>query len=202
MAEAPKIKHSTLDDAQGLSLGLFMCGLGVHVLTHAGLVTGQTAGIAVILSYTTGLSFGLMFFVINIPFYILAYFRLGRAFTLKSLGCVTALSLVTEGLPHAFQLGQVEPWLAALVFGTTVGMGMIALFRHNGSLGGISILALMVQDSLGFRAGYVQLIADVLIFAVAALLFPLSIIVWSGIGALVLNLIIAINHRRDRYIAT
>jgi len=59
-----------------------------------------------------------------------------------------------------------------------------------------------VQDSTGFRAGYVQLIADAVIFGVAFFLFPVTVVLWSLLGAVVLNMIIAINHRRDRYIAT
>ena len=194
--------HSLLDDAQGLALGVFMAGLGVHVLTTAGLVTGQTAGLAVILSYLTHWSFGLAFFVINIPFYVLAYRRLGPRFTLKSVISVTALSLLTGLLPGRFDVTNLSPWLAALTFGSLSGLGLLALFRHGGSLGGLGVVSLMVQDRTGFRAGYVQLIADAVIFAVAALLFPASVVLWSLLGAVVLNLVIAVNHRRDRYVAT
>ena len=76
------------------------------------------------------------------------------------------------------------------------------MVRHNGALGGLGVVALMVQDSTGFRAGYVQLIVDAVIFGIAALLFPLSVVLYSLLGALVLNLVIAINHRRNRYVAT
>jgi len=82
MIDESKVAHSWLDDLQGLSLGVFLCGLGMTVLTHVGLITGQTAGIAVIISYLTGWSFGAVFFVINLPFYVLAYRRLGLEFTL------------------------------------------------------------------------------------------------------------------------
>jgi len=88
------------------------------------------------------------------------------------------------------------------MFGALVGMGPLAMFRHNGSLGGLGVVALMIQDSTGFRAGYVQLIADAIIFGLAALVLPLWVVLWSLLGAVVLNLIIAVNHRRDRYIAT
>ena len=59
----------------------------------------------------------------------------------------------------------------------------------------------MIQDRTGFRAGYVQLIADALIFAAAAFLFPPRVVLYSLFGALVLNAVIAFNHDRDRYIA-
>lgn len=197
-----KVAHSALDDAQGLGLGVFLCGLGMHVLTHAGLITGQTAGIAVIISYLSGWSFGAVFFVINLPFYLLAYRRLGLEFTVKSLVSVTALSIVTDLLPLGFTINTLHPGLGAVIFGTTVGIGLLAMFRHNGSLGGLGVVALLVQDRTGFKAGYVQLMSDAVIFGIAALLFPLSIVGWSLLGALVLNLIITFNHRRDRYIAT
>ena len=202
MAKSSPVAHSKLDDLQGLTLGVFMCGLGVHVLTHVGLITGQTAGLAVIISYLTGWSFGAVFFVINIPFYALAYRRLGLEFTIKSLISVTALSAVTEALPPYFIVGTLHPALGAVIFGCMVGMGMLAMFRHNGSLGGFGVVALMIQDSTGFKAGYVQLIVDGVIFAGALLLFPASVVMYSLLGAIVLNMIIAFNHRRDRYIAT
>lgn len=198
----PAPSHSLIEDLQGLSLGVFLCALALQVLTFSGLITGQTAGIAVILSYVTGWPFGAVFFVINIPFYLLAWLRLGPAFTLKSLACVTALSLLTEVLPQGFRIAEVQTPLAAVIFGCLTGVGLLVMFRHNGSLGGLGVLALIVQDRTGFRAGYVQLAADAAIFSVALALFDMPVVIWSLLGAVIVNLIIAINHRRDRYVAT
>jgi len=194
-------RHSAIDDAQGLGWGVLMCAVGLQILTSAGLITGQTAGIAVILSYLTGWSFGPVFFVINIPFYILAYYRLGLEFTLKSLASVTLMSVMTTLLPLGWTAGAFQPGLAALLFGAITGGGLLALFRHKGSLGGLGVVALLIQDSTGFKAGYVQLLADAVIFALGFLLFPVPVVLWSLFGAVVLNLVIAVNHRRDRYIA-
>uniref|UniRef100_UPI00289A4C77 YitT family protein n=1 Tax=Paracoccus sp. TaxID=267 RepID=UPI00289A4C77 len=77
---APK-KHSFIEDAQGLAYGSFMASVGVLILTHLGFVTGQTAGLAVMLSYSTGYSFAPIFFLVNLPFYWLGYPRIGLAFT-------------------------------------------------------------------------------------------------------------------------
>ncbi|MEJ6398804.1 YitT family protein [Yoonia sp. 208BN28-4] len=198
----PTLRHSRLDDIQGISLGVFMCSVGLLVLTHAGLLTGQTAGIAVIISYLTGWSFGAVFFVINLPFYWLAYRRIGLEFTIKSLISVTLLSIITEYLPLGIAIAHLDTAFGAVLFGCLTGVGLLAMFRHGGSLGGFGVVALYVQDRFGFRAGYVQLIADVIIFGVAFFLFPPAIVVYSLLGAVVLNLIITFNHRRDRYIAT
>lgn len=193
--------HSLTDDIQGLSLGIFLCGLGIHLLTSVGLITGQTAGLAVIIAYLTGYSFGVVFFAINLPFYFLAYKRLGAEFTVKSLISVSLLSVVTELLPFGFVVQALNPALGAVMFGSLVGLGLLAMFRHNGSLGGLGVIALLIQDTTGFKAGWVQLITDGVIFAVALLLFPATVVVYSLLGAVVLNLIITFNHRRDRYIA-
>ena len=196
------VEHTPLDDVQGLGIGIFLCGIGVHVLTSAGLITGQAAGVAVIISYLSGWPFGAVFFIVNLPFYVLAYRRLGAEFTFKSLLSVTLLSGITSLLPMGWTVGEMAPGVAAVVFGTTTGIGLLAMFRHNGSLGGLGVVALIVQDSTGFKAGYVQLLVDAVIFAIGFLLFPPQVILWSLLGAVVLNLTIAFNHRRDRYIAT
>lgn len=194
--------HSLIDDIQGISLGVFMAGIGVHLLTTLGFITGQTAGVAVILSYLTGYSFGLVFFLINIPFYLLAWRRLGPVFTIKSLISVTLLSIVTVIIPKGMVFSYLDPALGAVTFGAVTGVALLVLFRHNGSLGGLGVVALLIQDTTGFRAGWVQLIFDGIVFSVAFLLFPAWVVLYSLLGAVVLNLIIAINHRRDRYIAT
>jgi len=194
--------HTLIDDVQGISLGVFLAAIGLHILTTVGLITGQTAGVAVIASYLTGYSFGLMFFVINLPFYLLAWRRLGAEFTVKSLISVTVLSLLTEVLPYGMVFEHLDTALGAVTFGALTGLGLLALFRHNGSLGGLGVVALLIQDTTGFRAGWVQLIFDALVFGVALFLFPTWVVLYSLLGAVVLNLIIAINHRRDRYIAT
>lgn len=195
-------RHSVVEDLQGLGIGVFACSIGLHVLTQVGLITGQTAGIAVIISYLTSWSFGAVFFAINLPFYWLAWLRMGPEFTVKSIISVTLLSALTEFLPAHFEIVRLDTWLGATVFGVLTGLGLLGVFRHNGSLGGLGIVALIVQDRLGFRAGYVQLGADAMIFATALMLFDTTTVLWSLLGAVILNTVIAFNHRRDRYIAT
>lgn len=199
---ASKSAHSFIDDLQGISLGVFLASIGVHLLTTMGLITGQTAGIAVIISYLSGYSFGLVFFLVNLPFYVLAWRRLGRAFTIKSLISVTLLSLLTEIIPLGMVFAYLDPLLGAVTFGALTGVALLVLFRHNGSLGGLGVVALLIQDTTGFRAGWVQLIFDLCLFGIAFFLFDPVLVLYSLLGAVVINVIIAINHRRDRYVAT
>lgn len=197
-----KPEHSPLADAQGIVFGSTMAATGVLLLTHLGLVTGQTAGLAVLISYVTGWSFGAVFFVVNLPFYWFGYRRMGLEFTLKTFAAVALLSAISALLPLVFGYGAVHPGVGAVLFGMIVGAGLLALFRHGASLGGIGILALYLQDATGFKAGWVQLIFDAFVFAAAFALLDTTRVLWSLLGAVVLNLVIAINHRRDWYVAT
>lgn len=194
------IKHTPLEDVQGLATGVVMCTMGLVILTHLGLITGQTAGLAVVISYLTGLSFGPVFFAINIPFYLFAVRAMGWEFTLKSLACVAVLSLATELVPMGFAIERLDPVLGAIMFGVVTGIGLLAIFRHKGSLGGLGVVALWIQDRYGIRAGYIQLGFDAVLFVAAAFLFPLSVVMYSLLGAVVLNALIAFNHRRDWYV--
>lgn len=194
-------KHSYLDDAQGLIFGTLMCALGLQFLQHSGFVTGQTAGLALILSYVGGWSFGLVFFLVNIPFYWVGYKRIGLAFTVKSLIAVTMLSGMSQLFPQLMDFSKLDPALSGVLFGFTTGAGLLALFRHGASLGGIGIVALMVQDRYGLKAGWLQMGFDAVLFGLALIWLPLDRILWSIPGVVVLNLVLAINHRRDRYVA-
>ncbi|MBD1205827.1 MAG: YitT family protein [Rhodobacteraceae bacterium] len=194
--------HSLIEDAQGLAFGATMAAFSIVILTHLGMITGQTAGLAVLISYASGIPFGPVFFAINLPFYWFGYRRMGLPFTIKTFLAVAALSVLSALMPGWVDFSTLNPAFGAILFGFVSGAALLAIFRHGASLGGIGILALYLQDRTGFRAGHTQLLFDALLFAVALTLLPWPIVAWSFLGAAVVNLVIAINHRRDRYIAT
>ncbi|TCP63438.1 putative 5xTM membrane YitT family protein [Rhodovulum bhavnagarense] len=194
-------RHSLIEDVQGLFVGTLLVALSVQLLKSADLVTGQIAGLSLVASYASGIGFGPIFFALNLPFYVLALRRLGWRFTLKTFAAVALLSLFTEVVPHFLSFETVHPLAGSILAGVTAGAGLLALFRHGASLGGVGIVALWVQDTRGISAGWVQLGFDAAVFALAlGVIAPLTVF-HSLVGAAVLNIIIATNHRRDRYIA-
>ena len=82
-----------------------------------------------------------------------------------------------------------------------MGVGLLILFRHRGSLGGFNVLVLYLQERFGWRAGWVQLGLDTAILLLSLSVVSPLVIAISLIGALSLNLTLAINHRPGRYIA-
>lgn len=195
-------RHSLIEDTQGIAFGVCMAAVGTHVLTHMGFVAGQTVGIAALLSYGTALPFPLIYFAISLPFLWLGWRRMGAAFALKTFVSVASLSLLTALLPRWLEIDRIDPAFAAILFGALFGIAALAVVRHGGSFGGVSILWLWLQDRTGFQAGYAQLVFDVFLFAISALFLDWGVIGWSFLGAVVFNLFLAVNHRRDRYIAT
>lgn len=195
-------RHSLLEDAQGIAYGASMAAFGITILTHLGLVTGQTAGLAVLISYATGWGFGPVFFAVNLPFYWLGWRRFGPVFVLKTFLSVALMSGLAMLFPHWVSFAHLDPIVGAVLFGAISGSALLALFRHGASLGGVGIVALYLQDKTGFRAGWTQLLVDLVIFAIALALRDAVTVAISALGALVVNLVIAVNHRRDRYVAT
>jgi uncharacterized membrane-anchored protein YitT (DUF2179 family) len=198
---ADRPRHSAVDDAQGIAFGVTMAALGMHILTHLGFVTGQTTGLAVLIAQLTGLPFPAVYFAVTLPFLGLAWRRMGAAFALKTLITTAALSGLVAILPRWIELGRIEPAVAAVLFGLLFGIAALAAIRHGGSFGGLSVLWIEVQDRTGFPAGHAQLLSDVVIFGLAALILPFDTLAYSFVGAAVFSLFLAVNHRRDRYIA-
>ncbi|MBD8894015.1 YitT family protein [Roseibium litorale] len=193
--------HSRIDNLQGQLFGIVMAAFGVSILKAAGLVTGQTAGLSILISYASGWSFGTVFFVLNLPFYAFALKRMGVPFTIRSFISATAISLMADVLPHYIQFGELNIFVAAIVASCTASVGLIALFRHGASAGGLGMLALYIQDKSGFKAGWFQLLIDLCIFAVSFLVIDSMAVLASLFGAIILNTLIALNHRKDWYVA-
>lgn len=201
MLESTPVRHSLVEDAQAILVGAMLCALGVTLLKSAGLLSGGTAGVAFLTYYAFGLPFGAVFFAINLPFYYLAWKKVGLAFTVKTFIAVTITSSITEALPRYIGFGFLDPVVSALFGGVLLGNGMLVFFRHRASLGGFGILALWLQDRYGIKAGLVQLGLDMIILVVSFLVASPYIVFASVLGAIAINIVLAVNHRRDRYIA-
>ncbi|HCQ66922.1 MAG TPA: YitT family protein [Rhodobacteraceae bacterium] len=202
LLSAPSDHHTPLEDALAFLTGTGLVALSVQFLQGSGLITGQIAGLSLVFSYWGDWPFGLVFFLLNLPFYFFAVARMGWRFTVKTFTAVALLSGLSEAMGQLIALDVGHPGLAAFLAGITAGTGLLVLFRHGATLGGIGIMALYIQDRLGIRAGLIQLGFDALVFGLAAFLFAAPVVLWSLAGAVLLNVIILMNHRRDRYVAT
>jgi uncharacterized membrane-anchored protein YitT (DUF2179 family) len=193
--------HTLIEDVQAYFAGTLLVALGVAMLSQGKLITGGAVGLAILVHYISGLGFGKLFFALNVPFILLAWWKMGWVFTLRSFCAVTLLSLLSELMPELVAFERVQPVYAAITGGLLMGVGMLILFRHGTSLGGFNVLALYVQKRYGLSAGGVQLVLDGAIILASLAMIPLPLIAISLLGAVALNLTLAINHKPGRYIS-
>lgn len=151
-----------MNKLSNILLGCFITSIGVIVLRHAQIVTGGTAGLSLMLSYFFNISFASIFFLINIPFYIFSFMKMGLKFTLSTLSAVTVLSLITS----------VDKWLpeftiptlaGSIVGGLIIGFGLSIVFINGASFGGTNMLALFLQKKYNINPGKTNFVFDFLV---------------------------------------
>jgi len=197
--EAEVVPHKWYEDVQALILGTLLLSFGVILYSEAMLITGGVAGISLLVEFGTSLTFGPVFFVLNLPFFALSILRMGWGFTLRTFASVALVSAQTRLLPLWVDFSFLAPAFAAVAGAAMMGVGLVVLLRHRAGIGGVTILSQFLQDRGIIRAGLFQLIVDLIILVIALFMLPLKLVALSIVGAFVLNLTVAINHRPGRY---
>lgn len=139
------VPHSVLEDIYAMIIGMAFVVVGLVLLKAAGLVTGGVAGIALLASYIFPLPVGTIFTLVNIPFFLFAYFTMGPGFALKSTIASFGITFALAAMPQTLHVAFVNPLFAAFVGGTLCGMGILALARHGAGVGGTGIVTLWLQ---------------------------------------------------------
>ncbi|MEF3022887.1 YitT family protein [Vibrio mimicus] len=192
-------KHSHKEDWIAILTGTFLVAQGVYFLQAGHLLTGGTTGLALLMTKFTPLTFGVLYFLSNCPFYLLAWKRFGTRFAFNSAISGALVSLFADHLALLITLEKVNTIYCAVAGGVLMGLGILILFRHRSSLGGFNVLCLFIQDKFGISVGKSQMAIDGFIllasfFFVSPLTIGLSIL-----GAFLLNVVLAMNHKPSRY---
>lgn len=192
-------KHSRKEDWVAILTGTFLVAQGFFFLQSASLLTGGTAGLALLASQMTSFSLGTLYFVANCPFYLLAWKRFGSRFAINSAISGALVSVITDHLYLVISLDTINQVYCAVAGGLLMGLGMLILFRHSSSLGGFNVLCLFIQDKFGISVGKSQLAIDCAILFASFFFVAPEVIGLSILGAIALNLVLAMNHKPTRY---
>lgn len=132
---------------------------------------GGVSGIAILIEYLFAIPISATNLLLNIPLLILAWFFLGRHFTLKTLKSViilTAMLLLCEWLP-AYSGNHL---LAALYSGVLQGAGLAAVFARSSTTGGTDIASRLIQLRFPhISVGKILIAVDFIILAASALVY-------------------------------
>ncbi|MFF4274603.1 YitT family protein [Streptomyces sp. NPDC001536] len=193
------VPHSLAENVVAIAVGTFVTSFGLFLIGTAGAVTGGTAGLVLLLSRLLHCPFGVAFALVNLPFAVLAWTRRGWRFVVSSVLAVAALSAFSLLHPLYIEGARINPVYAVVMGNLAGGLGLLIVLRHHSSLGGFNVVALLCQDRLGWRAGYVLLALDATVVALSAVTAPLHTVALSAMGVAVLNLVLVMNHRPGRY---
>ena len=191
--------HSLFDDVYGIAVGILFVVMGVLLLQAAGLITGGVAGISLLVSYTMDLSVGVLFMLINLPFFLFGYLFMGARFTIKSLAGSILIMAMLKLMPNGLVIGHIHPMVAALGGGTFCGMGILALARHGAGVGGTGIVTLWLQKKYAINAGRTQVAIDAVILLAALALVTPELVGWSSLSAIAMSSMVMAWHRPGRY---
>ena len=196
---ASGVPHSPAEDAYALFVGAIQLSLGLVLLKAAGLATGGVAGISLILNYLTGLPVGLFYAAFTIPMLAVTLRTMSWLFIVKTLIVTFSLFAMTEVAAHTIDIDWISRPVAALVGGSVIGMGALALARHGAGTGGSGAIVLWLYRTRGWNAGRTQMLIDgcVLLFSLVTL-DPVRVL-WSLLGVTATAGILYVWHRPGRY---
>jgi uncharacterized membrane-anchored protein YitT (DUF2179 family) len=182
----------------GALLGALLYALGINLfIVPTGIYSSGLMGVCqvirtVLVEYA-GLNFGgfdfagLIYYLINIPLFFLAWKTMGRLFFFKTMLCIAAMTLFLTLIPI-----PAEPFVSGdrltscLIGGIVSGSGVGVTLMMGGSTGGVDIIGLyLIKKSRGRGVGRVSLTINAVLYAVCFLLFDAATALYSIIVAVV-----------------
>ncbi|MGY0038541.1 YitT family protein [Pedobacter sp. NJ-S-72] len=156
-----------LKDFTLIGLGIVSACFGLKsFLMPSEFIDGGVTGISLLISTLTGFKLSYLILLINIPFVILGYSQIGKAFAIKTALAIIILAVFLIILP--FQPITHDKLLIAFFGGLFLGGGIGLAMRGGCVIDGTEVLALYISKNSMLTVGNIILILNILIFGVAA----------------------------------
>lgn len=150
-----------------ITAGVLSAGFGIKgFLLSSHFIDGGVTGVSMLLQMVTGVPLSIVLPVINLPFVIVGYAHMGRAFAVRSLLGIFGLAAALVVVPYP----DVTPdlLLTAVFGGFFLGAGIGLAVRGGAVLDGTEIAALLISKrSHLLKVGEVILIFNIVLFIVA-----------------------------------
>ncbi|MGL4991797.1 MAG: YitT family protein [Sarcina sp.] len=166
-------------------LGCFIASLGVNLfLAHAKLLSGGATGIGLMFQYLFGINSGIIVLIINIPLFILSYFKLDKKFTFYSMIGTFGLSLSLYFTSKIqINLNITDPLVLCIYGGVLCGIGYGIIFSRSASTGGTDIITMSIKKKYSnLNIGKVGLFLNFIIICVGSKFFGLSMALYTLIS--------------------
>lgn len=127
------------------------------------IIDGGIIGISLLLNNITGINFGILVFVINVPFLFFGYKYIGKNFFISSLFSIILLAVIEPALKNT-QAITTDPLLAAVFGGILLGAGVGLVIRNGGALDGTEIMSILLTKKIPFSVGEIVMFFNIFIF--------------------------------------
>jgi uncharacterized membrane-anchored protein YitT (DUF2179 family) len=118
---------------------------------------------------------------LNLPFLVVGYKQIGKTFALSTLYGVTIMSIGTT-LLHPVKPLTYSPFLAPVIGGVILGIGIGLVIRNGGSLDGTEIVAILLSKKLPFSVGEFVMFLNVFILGSAGFVYSWDSAMYSIIA--------------------
>lgn len=154
----------------GLAFGALIYTIGLDVfLVPNQVIDGGVVGLALMAAQLTGVSFSVFIVLLNIPFFVLGYKKIGALFTILSLFSVVCLSGWSKFIHYAPVTS--DPFLSTIYGGIIIGLGVGLIIRWGGSLDGTEILAIIADKKTPFSVGEIIMFFNLFILGSSGFVF-------------------------------
>ena len=146
------------------------------------LSSGGFSGIATIIYYLLKLPIGTVILVLNIPLFILAFFKIGKEFFAKAIIGTVSLSVMLDILEQFPPLTE-DKFLACIYGGIIIGIGTAIILRTRASTGGTELLTNIITIyKPTIKLSTVLVILDIIVVSLNVIFFKrLEIGLYSAI---------------------
>ncbi|MBE6894364.1 MAG: YitT family protein [Ruminococcaceae bacterium] len=143
----PKYSFKTFLGDIGFDLvGCILYAVGINCfIMPQDFASGGVSGIALIITYLTGLPNGTITFILNIPLILVSFKILGHMFLLKSVKTLAILTFCIDILTQPFPKYTGDPILAAICAGLAIGSGLGVVYMRGSSTGGSDFITLSIR---------------------------------------------------------
>ncbi|MCQ6273794.1 YitT family protein [Bacillus sp. V3B] len=153
-----------------ITVGAIIAAIGLEqFLVPNDILDGGVIGLSIIGAKLTGFKMSLFIVLLNLPFLLIGYRKMGKKFTLHTLYGVIVLSIFTSYLHH-FEPFTDDLFLATIIGAVILGTGVGLVLRTGGALDGTEVLALLISKKRPVSVGQTVMIINLFIFTLAALL--------------------------------
>lgn len=182
---------------------LVVCGLTSAIalnyfLIPAKVLSAGMNGVAQIIvaiglnNFGIQLNTGLFIFILNIPIFIIGFWKLGKEATFWSFLNVVTISLVTMFFPHGELTENIL--MNALMGGLFIGIGAGLALKLGFTTGGMDILSLVLSKTTGKTVGNFMFILNGTIVLFAGFIFSWESALYTIISIYMMSYVVDIIH--------